>query len=94
MVRKRGEDEKSNIEQLQTQLVVQIKQTISSWKNISELTAVLTQVLFVRPNHSKGLTCLASIFHSKNPCAQICRNDASKTVAVQLMTSSRAALVP
>ena len=70
---------------------------------ISELaTAVFTEVLFVLPNHSRGLTCLASVCvcvcvcvcHSKNPCAQICRNDASQTVAVQLMTSSREELVP
>ena len=51
-------------------------------------------LVFVLPNHSRGLTCLASVFHSKNRCAQICWNDASRTVAVQLMTSSREELVP
>ena len=57
---------------------------------ISELaTAVFIYIgpVFVLPNHSR-------VFHSKNRCAQICRNHASRTVAVQLMTSSREELVP
>ena len=102
MVRKRGEDDKSHIEQLQNQLVFQIKLVHlreKMWARISvnssnieenraqiiyplrvhfctflrpprsyisELaTAVFTQVLFVLSNHSRGLTCLASVFHRK-----------------------------
>ena len=90
----------SNIEENRAQIIYPLRVHFCTFLRpprsyISELaTAVFTQVLFVLSNHSRGLTCLASVFHRKNRCAQICRNDASKTVAVQLMTSSREELVP